>query len=149
MAVCLDLFQAGTETTSNTLAFGIIHLLHNEAVQSRVRDELDRIIGPTRLPNLNDRPHLPYMDAVICEIQRISTVAPLGIIHRCRETVKFREYIIPKNAMALVSLYSVQMDLTIWKDPTVFRPERFLNNRGEIVNHDSFFPFGLGKFGLD
>lgn len=145
MAVCLDLFQAGTETTSNTLAFGIVHLLHNEVVQKRVRDELDRVIGPDRLPNLNDRPHLPYMDAVICEIQRISTVAPLGIIHRCTETVKFREFVIPKDTMALVSLYSVHMDPIYWKDPTTFRPERFLNSFGQILNHDSFLPFGLGK----
>lgn len=144
LALCLDLFQAGTETTSNTLSFGIIYLLHNEGVQKRIRKELHTIVGPNRLPNLNDRSQLPYTEAVICEIQRIANVAPLGIVHRCMETVKFGDYIIPKDTMALVSLYSLHMDEHYWKDPFTFRPERFLNDSGQFVHHEYFIPFGLG-----
>lgn len=144
LALCLDLFQAGTETTSNTLAFGIIQLLHNAPVQKKLRAEMDFTVGRCRLPNLNDRAQLPYTEAVICEIQRISNVAPLGIVHRCTETAKFRGFIIPKDTMALVSLYSLHMDEAYWGDPLVFRPERFLNEYGQFVHHEYFLPFGLG-----
>lgn len=75
-------FKAGTETTSNTLAFGLMHLLHNEPVIEKLKTELDKVCGRRRLPNLNDRSTLPYTEAVICEIQRITNVAPLGIVHR-------------------------------------------------------------------
>lgn len=146
LALFLDLFQAGTETTSNTLAFGIIHMLHNEPVQQKLRLELDSIIGRDRLPNLNDRSQLVYTEAVICEIQRISNVAPLGIAHRCTDTVKFRGYIIPKDTMALVSLYSLHMDEQYWKDPFTFRPDRFIDECGQFVQHEYFLPFGLGKW---
>lgn len=144
LAICLDLFQAGTETTSNTLSFGIIYMLHNEHIQAKVRKEMDHVVGRDRLPTLADRNKLPYTEAVIAEIQRISNVAPIGIAHRCTEAVKFRGYIIPKNTIALVSLYGLHMNEKYWKDPLVFRPERFLDEFGNFIHHEYFIPFGLG-----
>lgn len=144
--MCLDLFQAGTETTSNTLSFGLIYMVHNIDVQTKARNELDRVIGRNRLPTLNDRPDLPYIDAILCEVQRMANVAPLGIVHRATETVKFGDYIIPKDAIMLVSLYSLNMDKDYWKDPFQFRPERFVDDEGKLIQHtDQFLPFGLGN----
>jgi methyl farnesoate epoxidase / farnesoate epoxidase len=38
------------------------------------------------------------------------------------------------------------MDPDHWKDPEVFRPERFLNGAQDaIVKDDWFIPFGLGN----
>lgn len=146
LSTCLDLFQAGTETTSNTLSFGLIYLTHNVAVQTAARRQLDQEIGHDRLPTLNDRSNLPYIDAVLCEIQRMANVAPLGIVHRATETAKFGEYIIPKNAIMLVSLYSMNMSEEYWGDPAQFRPERFLDVNGQLLQHtDQFLPFGSGK----
>lgn len=146
LSVCLDFFQAGTETTSNTLSFGLMYMIHNRRVNDKVHNELDAVVGRKRLPNLNDRNHLPYVEAVLSEIQRFSSVAPLGIVHRTTEDCRFFHYDIPKDTVALVSLYSLNMDKEYWKDPDVFRPERFLNENGEYVQHsEQFFPFGLGK----
>lgn len=120
-------------------------MLHNRRVQDNVRAELDRTIGPNRLPCLDDRNRLPYTEAVICEIQRIANVAPVGIVHRCTADVMLGKYAIPKNTMALVSLYSLHMDADYWGDPHVFRPERFLDDSGQLVKHECFLPFGLGS----
>lgn len=59
-----------------------MYLLHNEPVIEKLKSELDKVVGRRRLPNLNDRSTLPYTEAVICEILRITNVAPLGIVHR-------------------------------------------------------------------
>ncbi len=67
-------------------------------------------------------------------------------IHRCMETVKFNNYVIPKGTLALVSLYSLHMDEQYWKDPHVFRPERFLDEYGLFIHHEHFMPFGSGNF---
>lgn len=144
LSLCLDFFQAGSETTSNSLGFGIIYMLHNPHILEKMRNEMDTAIGRHRLPCLADRPNLPYTEAVINEIQRYANVAPLAIAHRVTETTKFYGYVIPKNTIALVSLYSLNMDTNYWKDPNIFRPERFLNNDGRLIQYDAFIPFGLG-----
>jgi len=37
------------------------------------------------------------------------------------------------------------MDRKHWGDPEVFRPDRFLNEHGGILQDDWFVPFGFGK----
>lgn len=61
------------------------------------------------------------------------------------ETIKFNNYVIPKGTLALVSLYSLHMDENYWKDPHVFRPERFLDEYGMFIHHEYFLPFGSGN----
>lgn len=127
-----------------------MYMLHDRGVCAKVQSELDAVVGRKRMPNMNDRSHLPYVEAVLCEIQRYANVAPLGIAHRADANVKFFDYKIPKDAVILVSLYSLNMDEEYWKDPKAFRPERFLNENGELVQHaEQFFPFGMGKDTID
>jgi cytochrome P450 len=52
----MDMFMAGSETTSKSLGFGFLYLLLTPDVQEKAREEIDRVIGKTRSPNLNDRP---------------------------------------------------------------------------------------------
>jgi len=53
--VCLDLFTAGSETTANTIDFGILYMIQNPDVQKKVQAEIDQVIGPNRLPALTDK----------------------------------------------------------------------------------------------
>ena len=44
-----------------------------------------------------------------------------------------------------INLDSVLKDATVWKDPIIFRPERHLDNDGNINRSSaSFIPFGTG-----
>lgn len=144
LALCLDFFQAGSETTSNTLGFGLIYLMHSPRVLCKLRQEIDEVLGD-KSPTLHERSKLKYMEAVINEVQRLANVAPLALAHRSVESTEFRGYIVPKDAMILVSIYSLNMDEHYWKDPFNFRPERFIDESGDIVFHEPFMPFGSGK----
>lgn len=52
----MDMFMAGSETTSKSLGFGFLYLLLNPEVQEKAQEEIDRVVGRDRLPTLNDRP---------------------------------------------------------------------------------------------
>ena len=49
-------------------------------VQRRAQAELDVVIGRDRLPTFDDRPRLPYIEALCKELMRWHLVSPMGKI---------------------------------------------------------------------
>ncbi|CAG2069359.1 unnamed protein product, partial [Timema podura] len=79
------------------------------------------------------------------EVQRHGNVVPVAVAHRATRTADLMGHIIPQGATLLVSLHSLHMDPTHWGDPDTFRPERFLDAQGKLLQDDWFLPFGVGK----
>ncbi|KAK1896913.1 Cytochrome P450 2J2 [Dissostichus eleginoides] len=127
---CLDLFLAGSETTSKTLQWGLIYLINNAQIQDKVHAEIDRVIGQSRQPSMADRPNLPYTDAVIHEIQRMGNIVPLNGLRMAAKDTTLGDFVIPK---------------TEWETPGTFNPEHFLDAEGTFVRRDAFLPFSAGK----
>lgn len=71
-------------------------------------------------------------------------MVPIGGPRRVLKDTTLEGYNIPKNATVLISLYSIHNDEKYWKDPYVFRPERFLDNNGNLLPLERLIPFGLG-----
>lgn len=57
--------------------FLLVMLLHPE-VQQRAQQEIDQVIGNDRLPSLQDREALPYVEAILLECLRWYPVIPSG-----------------------------------------------------------------------
>ena len=49
----------------------------NPGVQERAQAQIDAVVGKDRLPTMDDRPLLPFLDAIFWETLRYSPVAPL------------------------------------------------------------------------
>lgn len=88
---------------------------------------------------------MPYTQAVLLEVQRWASVLPLIFPHAPTKTTKLLGYTIPKGTFTLVNAWGVHNDPQYWGDPEVFRPERFLNEKGEAVTPEYFIPFSAGK----
>lgn len=55
-------------------------------------------------------------------------------------------FTIPKGTQVIPLIHAVHMDPTLWKDPEMFNPDRFLSEDGKkIVKPDFFIPFGVGR----
>lgn len=143
--VLLDLFVAGTETTSTTLRWILVYLLQNPEVQKKVQAEIDRVVGQSCMPSLKDRPNLPYTEATIMEVQRIASMLPFAIAHATIEDTVFRGYRIPKGTVIFPNLYAVLHDPRHWQEPEQFRPERFLLPDGMVKRDPHHIPFSSGK----
>jgi cytochrome P450 family 2 subfamily J len=148
--VCLEnnlrvLFLAGTDTTSNTLLWGLLYMVLHPDVQRKVQAELDDVIGRQRMPSYEDRPNLPYTEATLLEIQRRGTVVPLSVPHRTMKDVELNGFKIPEDTTILPNIWSVHHDDKLFPDSMSFRPERFIDADGKVSKPDYLMPFSVGK----
>lgn len=76
-----DLFSAGMETIKTTIEWSVILMLNNPKAAKAVQEELDQVVGRSRMPSLDDLPYLPITEATILEVLRRSNIAPLATPH--------------------------------------------------------------------
>lgn len=159
-----DVLAGGIDTTATTLEWLIYILCNYPETQRKVQEELDRVVGPDRLPTYKDRANLPYLNAVLLELMRWKHFAPFGLPHMTLKDTQCLGYKIPAGAQVMVNFGAVNMDPKVWKEPEKWRPERFMeeekdfNMSGPNGIHDALFgdikptpeshkfiPFGAGK----
>ncbi|KAL3887169.1 hypothetical protein ACJMK2_027119 [Sinanodonta woodiana] len=140
-----DIFGAGSETTATSIRWILLQFLHFPEIQEKCFKEIDQVVGNERIPQLKDNEHLPYLEATIIEILRVYPVAPLALPHAVSKEIIFRGYRIPQGTTILVNLDSVLRDPSTFRDPDVFRPERFLDTDGHITKPQEHIPFSIGR----
>ncbi|KAG9480196.1 hypothetical protein GDO78_011946 [Eleutherodactylus coqui] len=140
-----DLFIAGTDTTTNTLLWSLLYMCVHPDVQEKVQAEIDSVVGRERPPSLTDKTKMPFTEATIMEVQRMTAVVPLSVPHMASETTVFRGYTIPKESVVLANLWAVHRDPKVWEKPNDFIPSRFLDEHGQILKKEAFIPFGIGR----
>uniref|UniRef100_UPI003AAE8D86 cytochrome P450 2J6-like n=1 Tax=Centroberyx gerrardi TaxID=166262 RepID=UPI003AAE8D86 len=146
LVICaLDLFVAGSETTSTTLRWAFLYMAKYPEIQEKVQAEIDRVIGQSRQPSMADRTNLPYTDAVIHEVQRMGNIVPLSLPHATSRDIQLGGYTVPKGVMIIPNLTSVLFDKSEWETPFTFNPGHFLNEEGQFVKRAAFLPFSAGK----
>ena len=105
-----EVFIAGMETTATTLCWALMYLIHNPDIQQRLHQELDQVIGPDRLPELDDEKNLPYLEATITETLRLSPIAALSVPHKTTVDTTLQGYSVPKGTTVLTNLWSLHHD---------------------------------------
>ncbi|THV04288.1 cytochrome P450 [Dendrothele bispora CBS 962.96] len=135
-------YAAGSDTTVGAVyGFFKMMVLYPE-VQAKAQAEIDRVVGPNRLPTIADIDQLPYVNALTKETFRIHTVVPMGVPHSASEDSVYNGYFIPKGAQVFANLWRMTHDPKTYHDPMKFNPERFLGPKPELDPTDLMFGFG-------
>ena len=74
-------------------------------VQRKAQEEIERVVGQNRLPNMADRINLPYVNAVVKEVLRWHPVAPMGLPHMSTVDDNYNNYFIPKGSIILPNIW--------------------------------------------
>uniref|UniRef100_A0A3B4AM53 Cytochrome P450, family 2, subfamily Y, polypeptide 3 n=1 Tax=Periophthalmus magnuspinnatus TaxID=409849 RepID=A0A3B4AM53_9GOBI len=138
VSTVFNMYMGGTESTSSTIRFAL-------NVFIKMQQEIDNVIGQERFPFMEDRKSLPFVDAVLHEVQRFMDFAPLGAPHYALHNITFRGYTIPKGTMIFPVLYSVLKEGKQWATPFLFNPQHFLDHNDNFKKNPAFLPFSAGK----
>ncbi|EPS66638.1 hypothetical protein M569_08137, partial [Genlisea aurea] len=153
-AIILDMFVAGTDTTSNALIWAVAELLKNpaamEALQREVRNAVDDK-GSELAITEEDVNKMPYLKAVVRETLRLHPPAPLLLPHESTQRTTVMGYEIPSRVRVMINAWAIMNDPTVWVDPQDFKPERFLLIQQNIDFNEQlqfkYIPFGSGRRG--
>ncbi|GFN77615.1 cytochrome p450 2j5 [Plakobranchus ocellatus] len=143
-ATIRTLFGAGTDTVSTAIYWCVLLCLHHPEIQDKVCKEISERVGQNRPVTIHDRPSLPYLEAVIRETQRYASVVSI-VGREVKNNFKLNNYTIPADSLVLLNFHSVHHDAKTWGDPEKFRPERFLDAKGNLIHQEELVPFGLGR----
>ncbi|OWM69650.1 cytochrome P450 76A2-like [Punica granatum] len=142
----LEIFLAGSETTSSTIEWALTELLLHPESMNRAKAELSRVIGSTRKVEESDFGQLLYVQAVVKETLRLHPPIPFLVPRRALEDTEFMGYQIPKNTQVFVNAWAIGRDPNVWADPLEFKPERFLGSKLDFKGQNyEFIPFGAGR----
>ncbi|KAF7365160.1 O-methylsterigmatocystin oxidoreductase [Mycena venus] len=143
--VAATAYAAGADTTVSALASFFLAMAVHPDIQKKAQSEIDAIIGPHRLPQFEDRPSLPFVEALYREVMRWKPVLPLGVAHAATADDIYRGCLIPKGATVISNIWAMTRDESIYPDPERFNPDRFFTADGKLNKDDTVLAFGFGR----
>ncbi|CAL5390295.1 unnamed protein product [Camellia sinensis] len=145
-AVILDIFSAGSETSSTIVDWAMSEMLKNPEVMKRAQAEVRSVfdkkgnVDETRLHDLK------YLNSVIKETLRLHPSAPLLVPRESGEQCTINGYDIPAKTKVIVNAWAIGQDPKYWNEAEKFDPERFLYSEIDFKGRDfEFIPFGAGR----
>ena len=133
----------GSENTYAILDWALLFMAEHPEVQKRCQDEIDATIGDRHV-QYSDRVNLKYVTATLSEVQRLANITPLTVLHCTSRDTQLMGFHIPKKTIVLANLYSSNVDSDYWSDPHAFKPDRFLDEAGDLIKHNALMPFSVG-----
>ncbi|EFJ29877.1 hypothetical protein SELMODRAFT_90326 [Selaginella moellendorffii] len=120
--------------------------MHNPRVMAKLHEELDSVVGNTRMVQESDLQKLEYLQIVLKESLRRYPPGALLIPRISSQAATVGGFHVPKGTTLLVNAWAIGMDPAVWENPTQFHPERFLGSSIDVKGQNfELLPFGSGR----
>uniref|UniRef100_A0ACD5UD18 Uncharacterized protein n=1 Tax=Avena sativa TaxID=4498 RepID=A0ACD5UD18_AVESA len=146
----MEIFAAGSETSSTTLEWTMSELMRNPRVLRKAQAEVREAFEGRRKLTEDDIGGLSYLHLVIRESLRLHSPVPFLLPRQCREPCEVMGYHVPEGTKVLVNAWALGRDGAYWEDAEAFKPERFVEETGATAldfkgGDFEFIPFGAGR----
>ncbi|KAH9917465.1 cytochrome P450 [Fomitopsis serialis] len=121
-----SLYIGAVDSTSSAVTTFFHAMAKHPEVQKKAQEEIDRAVGTDRLPLLQDRHRLPYIDAIISEVLRWKPAVPLGMPHRLEQDDVHEGFYLREGSIVVANIWQMLHDSDTYAEPEVFNPERFI-----------------------
>ncbi|KAM3393265.1 hypothetical protein ACQJBY_014119 [Aegilops geniculata] len=146
-AIIMDMFTAGTETTSSAAEWVMSELMRNPEVMIKAQAEVRRTFN-AKSPQDHDGQvaELHYTKMVIKESMRLNPVVPLLVPHVCREACVVGGFDVTEGTRVMVNTWALGRNPKYWHEPEKFKPERFEDGTTTYKgSRFDYLPFGSGR----
>ncbi|XP_074568521.1 cytochrome P450 78A5-like [Curcuma longa] len=148
IAVLYEMIFRGTDTVAILLEWIMARMVLHPDIQRKAQSEIDDVLGSSRRPiSDSDVPRLPFLQSIVKEALRLHPPGPL--LSWARLTVHDTHvggHFVPAGTTAMVNMYAITHDESVWEDPEAFKPERFMEESVSVLGSDlRLAPFGSGR----
>ena len=123
----MTMLLAGEDTTANTLAWMLYLMWENPGTLARAIAEVQRVVGNSTSPTLEQMAQLEYVEACAHETMRLKPVAPLLAAQALRE-VTVGDVRVPKGVVVMALMRRDSVSDAHIPNPAAFKPERWLTD---------------------
>ncbi|XP_022716765.1 cytochrome P450 71D10-like [Durio zibethinus] len=145
-SVILDVFGAGSETSSTTVEWAMSEMMKHPRVMREAQAEVRRVFKEKGNVDETGLHELKYLKAVIRETFRMRPSVPLLLPRECNQACEINGYKVAAKTRVLINAWALGRDPDYWNEPDKFYPERFLNSSIDYMGTNfEFIPFGAGR----
>ncbi|EJD37771.1 cytochrome P450 [Auricularia subglabra TFB-10046 SS5] len=140
-------YFAGADTSVVTMNSFVLAMVKHPHIQRKAQREVDAFLESQggRLPQIDDREALPYVEAVMRECMRMYPPASAWLM----EDDVYEGMSIPEDSIVVANAWAMLRDETHYADPHNFNPERYFDSDRGRLDPDVLDPrsicFGFGR----
>ncbi|XP_030637190.1 cytochrome P450 4T8 [Chanos chanos] len=134
----------GHDTTASGISWILYSLACNPEHQQKCREEVSEVLGGKDTMEWEDLSKIPYTTMCIKESLRLYPPVP-GMSRKITKPMTFFDgRTVPAGCLVGISVFGIHRNATVWENPHVFDPLRFLPENTAKRSPHAFVPFSAG-----
>ncbi|PIN03868.1 Cytochrome P450 CYP2 subfamily [Handroanthus impetiginosus] len=128
-----EIMLAAIDNPSNAIEWALAEMINQPDILAKSYEELDRVVGKSRLVDESDLSKLNYVKACVKEVFRLHPVAPFNLPHVSTKDTIVGGYFIPKGSHVMLSRHGLGQNPRVWEDSLKYKPERHIVDEASEV----------------
>lgn len=137
LTIIVGLLMGAQDNAASAIGWILAYLAHHPDLQDAIGQKLQ-----SKGSEAQDLHSCALLTSTIREILRLCPPAPGNQPRRLRRPVEIADHTLPKGTFVFNSFYNMHRNTSIFEEPEMFKPRRFLDKT--LASSAHFAPFGHG-----